>query len=62
HMQHPLRSDYISIGSPIKLSKTPVEYLKAPPYLGEDTDQILNRFLSDKELHDLKDRKVIQQG
>lgn len=61
-MQHPLRSNYISIGSPIKLSKTPVQYLKTPPYLGEDTDQILNRFLSDKELQDLKDKKVIQQG
>ena len=61
-MQHPLRSDYISIGSPIKLSKTPVQYLKAPPYLGEDTDMILKRFISNDELKTLKDRKVIQQG
>lgn len=62
NMQHPLRSNYISIGSPIKLSKTPVQYLKTPPYLGEDTDQILNRFLTNSELQDLKDKKIIQQG
>lgn len=61
-MEHPLRSDYISIGSPIKLSKTPVQYLKAPPYLGEDTDKILNRFISEDELKVLKDKNIIQQG
>ncbi len=62
NMQHPLRSDYVSIGSPIKLSKTPVQYVKTPPYLGEDTDSILDRFLTPTELQDLKDKKVIQQG
>lgn len=61
-MKHPLCSDYISIGSPIKLSKTPVQYLKAPPYLGEDTDKILNRFISEDELKVLKDKNIIQQG
>lgn len=61
-MKHPLRCDYLSIGSPIKLSKTPVQYLKAPPYLGEDTDIILKRFISTDELKALKDQKVIQQG
>ncbi len=62
NMQHPLRSDYVSIGSPIKLSKTPVQYVKTPPYLGEDTDSILDRFLTPTELQDLKDKKVVQQG
>ena len=62
NMQHPLRSDYVSIGSPIKLSKTPVQYVKTPPYLGEDTDAILNRFISTTELQQLKEKKVIQQG
>ncbi|MFH7767111.1 CaiB/BaiF CoA transferase family protein [Acinetobacter sp. BSP-28] len=61
-MEHPLRSDYLSIGSPIKLSKTPVQYVKAPPYLGEDTDKILNRFVSEDELKALKLKNIIQQG
>ena len=62
NMPHPLRSDYTSIGSPIKLSKTPVQYTKAPPFLGEDTDLILNRFISAHELEELKQKKVVQQG
>ncbi|WP_168526512.1 CaiB/BaiF CoA-transferase family protein [Acinetobacter sp. A3] len=61
-MEHPLRSDYLSIGSPIKLSKTPVQYVKAPPYLGEDTDKILNCFVSEDELKALKHKNIVQQG
>lgn len=61
-MPHRLRDDYQSIGSPIKLSKTPVEYKKAPPCLGEDTDQILAEFLTEAELHSLKARGIIQQS
>lgn len=60
-MPHPLREDCISIGSPIKLSKTPVEYKKAPPCLGQDTDAILSQFLSQDEIQEFKDKKVIQQ-
>ncbi|WP_122901192.1 CaiB/BaiF CoA-transferase family protein [Acinetobacter sp. B51(2017)] len=61
-MPHRLRDDYQSIGSPIKLSKTPVEYKKAPPCLGEDTDQILAEFLTEAELNSLKARGIIQQS
>ncbi len=61
-MPHRLRDDYQSIGSPIKLSKTPVEYKKAPPCLGEDTDQILAEFLTETELNSLKARGIIQQS
>lgn len=60
-MPHTLREDYTSIGSPIKLSKTPVEYKKAPPCLGEDTDVVLSQFLSPDEIDELKSKKVIQQ-
>ncbi|QOW52972.1 MULTISPECIES: CaiB/BaiF CoA-transferase family protein [Acinetobacter] len=60
-MPHTLREDYTSIGSPIKLSKTPVEYKKAPPCLGEDTDNILSRFLSAEEMQAYKAKKIIQQ-
>lgn len=61
-MPHTLRKDYRSIGSPIKLSKTPVQYQKAPPCLGEDTDQILKKFLSTDELAQLKSKGIIQQS
>ncbi|WP_104492472.1 CaiB/BaiF CoA transferase family protein [Acinetobacter indicus] len=60
-MPHTLREDYTSIGSPIKLSKTPVEYKKAPPCLGEDTDNILSQFLSAEEMQAYKAKKIIQQ-
>lgn len=60
-MPHTLREDYTSIGSPIKLSKTPVEYKKAPPCLGEDTDNILSQFLSVEEMQAYKAKKIIQQ-
>ncbi|MEQ1419618.1 CaiB/BaiF CoA transferase family protein [Acinetobacter indicus] len=60
-MPHTLREDYTSIGSPIKLSKTPVEYKKAPPCLGEDTDNILSQFLSAEEMQAYKVKKIIQQ-
>ncbi|QSG83281.1 CaiB/BaiF CoA transferase family protein [Acinetobacter indicus] len=60
-MPHTLREDYTSIGSPIKLSKTPVEYKKAPPCLGEDTDNILSQFLSAEEMQTYKAKKIIQQ-
>jgi len=29
------------VASPIRLSKTPVEYRRAPPLVGEHTDEIL---------------------
>lgn len=60
-MPHTLRKEYTSIGSPIKLSKTPVEYKKSPPCLGEDTDSILSQYLSPNEILEYKDKKIIQQ-
>lgn len=33
------------IGSPLKFSKTPVQYRRAPPYLGQHTDEILKEIL-----------------
>ncbi|SHJ34789.1 Crotonobetainyl-CoA:carnitine CoA-transferase CaiB [Palleronia salina] len=32
------------LGNPLKFSATPVRYDRAPPYCGEDTDEILRRF------------------
>ena len=34
------------IGNPLKMSKTPVEYRRAPPVLGEHTDEVLEELLS----------------
>ena len=37
------------IGNPVKFSKTPVTYRKAPPLCGADTYKILNDWLKDKQ-------------
>ena len=60
NMPHSLQQNYTSIGSPIKLSKTPVEYQKAPPCLAQDTENILSRYLSETEIIELKEKKIIQ--
>jgi len=58
---HPLNKDFVTIGSPIKLSGTPVEYRRAPPLLGEHTDGVLKRLagLDEATLEELKARGVI---
>ncbi|WP_439036033.1 CaiB/BaiF CoA transferase family protein [Acinetobacter sp. PC34] len=58
-MQHPLKDKLQVIGSPIKLSRTPVQYKKAPPMLGEHTDEILSRIVDTEELQRLKKNGVI---
>lgn len=47
------------VGSPIKLSRTPVEYRNAPPLLGEHTQTILGRIISDEKFAELKAQGVI---
>jgi len=39
-VDHPTRGRYVQVGSPIKLSDSPVE-VKRSPLLGEHTDDIL---------------------
>ena len=58
-MQHPQREALTVIGSPIKLSRTPVEYKTAPPVLGEHTDMILSRIISQERLNELKLKGII---
>ncbi|ENX57366.1 MULTISPECIES: CaiB/BaiF CoA transferase family protein [Acinetobacter] len=58
-MRHPQREKLTVIGSPIKLSRTPVEYKTAPPVLGEHTDTILSRIISQERLNELKLKGVI---
>lgn len=38
---HPDNADLELVGNPIKLSRTPVEYRRAPPRLGEHTESVL---------------------
>lgn len=63
NIPHPLKADFVTVGSPIKLSGTPVEYLRPAPMLGEHTDEVLKRQLGldDERLSELKARGVIEQ-
>ena len=49
------------IASPINLEKSPVEYKKSPPVLGEDTNKILKKFLKLEinEIKKLRKEKII---
>jgi crotonobetainyl-CoA:carnitine CoA-transferase CaiB-like acyl-CoA transferase len=40
-MPHPLTDDLRLVASPLKLSETPVQYRRAPPLLGEHTEEVL---------------------
>ena len=44
-LPHALAGLVPQVGSPIRLSETPVEYRNAPPLLGEHTDEVLARVL-----------------
>ena len=40
-LPHPLSDRLRLVASPMKLSATPVQYRRAPPLLGEHTDEVL---------------------
>lgn len=44
-MAHPLGQTVPQVASPIRLSRTPVEYRRHPPMLGEHTEQVLRYLL-----------------
>ena len=58
-MKHSLKEKLTVIGSPIKLSRTPVEYKKAPPMLGEHTDEILSGILDVEKIAELRQKGII---
>ena len=60
NIPHALNPDFKVIGSPIKLSDTPVEYRHAPPQLGEHTEQVLTEFYSPEQLQQLQQAGVIE--
>jgi crotonobetainyl-CoA:carnitine CoA-transferase CaiB-like acyl-CoA transferase len=43
-VQHPLAGALPVVASPMKLAKTPVQYRRAPPLLGEHTAELLREF------------------
>jgi crotonobetainyl-CoA:carnitine CoA-transferase CaiB-like acyl-CoA transferase len=43
NLPHPLAGSVPSVASPLRLSKTPVQYRHAPPALGADTREVLDR-------------------
>lgn len=61
NIPHCMNPDFKMVGSPIKLSATPVEYARPAPLLGEDTDVVLSEFIgiSSEQLSILKSKRVI---
>ena len=60
---HALNPGFRMVGSPLKLSETPVQYQRPAPMLGEHTDEVLKRRLGldEARLAELKAKGVIEQ-
>ena len=60
-LEHPSAGVMPGVANPIRLSRTPVEYRRAPPVLGQHTDEVLGRLLGldDEALRDLRANSVI---
>ena len=61
-MEHALAEGPVHlVGSPLKLSETPVSYEHAPPVCGQNTDEILEKLLdlSQEEITQLKEKGIV---
>ncbi|WP_101674470.1 CaiB/BaiF CoA transferase family protein [Alloalcanivorax mobilis] len=60
-MAHPLKASLPLVGSPFRLSATPVSYRRPPPLLGEHTEQVLGQTLGldPAALQRLRESKII---
>ena len=60
-LDHPVAGRVASVATPIRLSQTPVSYERAPPTLGQHTDEVLKALLELEQAHldDLRVRAVI---
>jgi crotonobetainyl-CoA:carnitine CoA-transferase CaiB-like acyl-CoA transferase len=61
HQPHAAAGTVPQVANPVKFSATPVEYRRAPPVLGEHTDEVLREVLSlgEADLDGLRANKVI---
>ena len=62
HMTHPAAQDEVSlIGNPIKYSKTTADYRRAPPMLGQHTEDVLAELfgLGAAEIAELREKGII---
>jgi crotonobetainyl-CoA:carnitine CoA-transferase CaiB-like acyl-CoA transferase len=60
-LSHPTKGITPIVANPIRLSETPIEYRRAPPQLGEHTDEVLREVLAmdATELRSLRELNVI---
>ncbi|HUQ76365.1 MAG TPA: CaiB/BaiF CoA-transferase family protein [Burkholderiales bacterium] len=60
-LDHPMAGKLPMVASPMRFSATPVEYRRAPPLLGQHTEEVLREVLqkTDAELAELRAAKVI---
>jgi formyl-CoA transferase len=60
-VEHPITGPIPLLGPVAKLSATPAQIRRAPPLLGEQTDQVLGEILgySAEQIADLRQNKVI---
>ena len=60
-LPHPTAGTVKLVASPMKLSATPVNYVVAPPLLGQHTESVLQRLLNYdvNQLQLLKEKNVI---
>ncbi|MAB50621.1 MULTISPECIES: CaiB/BaiF CoA-transferase family protein [Marinobacter] len=60
-VQHPSLGDVPTVGNPIRLKLTPVSYRTAPPLLGEQSKQVLEKIvgLSSGEIESLRERGIV---
>ena len=60
-MEHPVGGTYRVVGSPMKLSETPVQYRIPPPFLGEHTEEVLRDVLGygPEQIRRLREEKAI---
>ncbi|HCJ28865.1 MAG TPA: CoA transferase [Pseudomonas sp.] len=62
NIPHPMNPDFKMVGSPVKLSDTPVEYKRPAPRLGEHTEKVLSELgLDAAKLAELKEKGIIEQ-
>ncbi len=61
HVQNGDGDEVPTVANPVKFAETPVAYTKAPPLLGEHTDEVLREWLgySDAKIQSLKNEDVI---